>query len=175
MNQPVILASVCMLTMTISASLASPVASANAEALKASSKRVRASGVQATLERVFQGTVTAKEPRTEVVNEGRPVSARRAQLLKTERGQQMARDARKDLGSALRSHGISKVAGLRLAAGMSQKELCAATGIPQPHLSRLENGKVKTPELPTLVTLSKALDVSLEVLVLAFVEDTSAT
>lgn len=30
MNQPAILAGVCMLTMTISASLASPVASANA-------------------------------------------------------------------------------------------------------------------------------------------------
>ena len=173
MNQPAILASVCMLTMTISASLASPVASANAEALKALSKPIRASGVEAELERVVRGTVGAREAKRQVAKEGRPVSARRAELLKTERGQEMARAARKDLGNALQAHGVSNVAGLRLAAGMSQKELCAATGIPQPHLSRLENGKVKTPELPTLVTLSKALGVSLEILVEAFVEDTS--
>ena len=48
--------------------------------------------------------------------------------LKTARGQEMAREARKDIGNALRAHGVSNVAGLRLAAGMSQKELCQATG-----------------------------------------------
>ena len=173
MNQPAILAGVCMLTMTISASLASPVASANAEALKALSKPIRASGVEAELERVVRGTVGAKDRTAQVAQEGRPVSARRAELLKTARGQEMAREARKDIGNALRAHGVSNVAGLRLAAGMSQKELCQATGIPQPHLFRLENGKVMTPELPTLVALSRALGVSLDVLVVAFVADTS--
>lgn len=84
----------------------------------------------------------------------------------------MARESRKDLGAAVRAHGISNVAGLRMSAGLSQKELREATGIPQPHLSRLENGKVKTPELPTLLAMSKALGVSLEMLVEAFVADT---
>ncbi len=157
-----------MLTMTISASLASPAASVTPDA-----RKVRAFGIDTGVRKVVRGTVGAKVASSEVAAQGRPVSARRAELMKTARGQAMAQEARKDLGNALQVHGISKVAALRMAAGLSQKELCAATGILQPHLSRLENGKVKTPELPTLQAMSRELGVSLEVLISAFVTDTS--
>lgn len=162
-----------MLTMTITGSLASTSDSVKAESRKAGTAPVRASGHAAGMAEPVRGSVTSKVQNEESATSGRPVSARRAALLATERGQELAKAARADLGHALAVHGISKVAGLRLTAGMSQKELCAETRIPQPHLSRLENGKVKTPELNTLIAMSKALGVTLEVLVSAFMADTA--
>ncbi len=92
----------------------------------------------------------------------RPTSRRRTELMATPAGQQMARTARESLGAALQSHDLAPLAALRLSRGLSQKELCDASGLPQPHLSRLENGKVTNPDAGTLVALSKGLGASLD-------------
>lgn len=168
MNLTVSLVGACMLTMTVTASLASQGASESQDV-----KRTPASAVSPALSRTFRGSVLSDRQESIPGESARPVSARRAALLSTEAGQTMAREARKDIAAALDAHGISKVAALRLAAGLSQKELSAKTKILQPHISRLENGKVKTPELPTLIALAGALNVSLETLVNAFIADTA--
>jgi DNA-binding Xre family transcriptional regulator len=157
-----------MLTMTVTASLASQGVSENHGV-----KRAPASAESPTLSRTFRGSVFSDRQESIPGESARPVSARRAALMSTDAGRAMAQDARKDIAAALDAHGISKVAALRLAAGLSQKELSAKTNILQPHISRLENGKVKTPELPTLMAISGALNVSLETLVMAFIADTA--
>lgn len=159
-----------MLTMTVTGSLASPVASQGGEVRPA-----RASGIALPFQKTTRGKIVGSGHEVEEVTESkRPTSSRRAALMQTASGQKMAAEARKDLAHAMRSHQVSQVAGLRMAAGLSQKELCELTGILQPHLSRLENGRVSTPELPTLQAMSSALGVSLDALVAAFVADTAA-
>ncbi|GAB3423043.1 MULTISPECIES: helix-turn-helix domain-containing protein [Giesbergeria] len=92
----------------------------------------------------------------------RPTSRRRAELLATPAGQEMARAARESLGTALQSHGLASLAALRLQCGLSQKALSEACGLPQPHLSRLENGKVPNPDAATLEALALGLGVSVD-------------
>lgn len=54
------------------------------------------------------------------------------------------------------------LSGLRLAAGMSQKQLGEACGIEQPHVSRYESGKHE-PSLSVSVSLARALGVDLSI------------
>lgn len=156
--------------MTVTGSLASPVANPLGEA-----RSSRASGSEISFRKTVRGQVIAETADSATPTESRrPTSARRAALMSTHAGREMAEQSRKDLSEALVAHKLAHVAALRLDAGMSQKELCARTGIPQPHLSRLENGRVATPELPTLQALASGLGVSLDVLIAAFVADTRA-
>lgn len=92
----------------------------------------------------------------------RPTSRRHTELLATPAGQEMARAARESLGTALQSHGLAPLAALRLRRGLSQKSLSEACGLPQPHLSRLENGKVPNPDSATLEALASGLRVSVD-------------
>jgi transcriptional regulator with XRE-family HTH domain len=82
--------------------------------------------------------------------------------METAQGQAMVKEARKALASAIDSHGLAPLAALRLRQGLSQKELCEACDLPQPHLSRLENGKVANPDADTLLALSQGLGVGME-------------
>jgi DNA-binding Xre family transcriptional regulator len=93
---------------------------------------------------------------------GRPTSRRRQALLQTEAGQALHQRALKDLGGALDQHGLAPLAALRLRHGLTQKALCDASGLPQPHLSRLENGRVTNPDAATLERLAAALGVSMD-------------
>jgi len=95
----------------------------------------------------------------------RPVSTRRAALLKTPAGQAMEQKALKDMGAALSAHSMAPIVALRMKQGLTQKALCDKTGLPQPHVSRLENGRVPNPDLATLQSLSAALGVGLDELV----------
>lgn len=108
-------------------------------------------------ERVRAHPLEADAPDT-----ARPRSARRQALLQTARGQAMQVQAMADLGHALQAHGVAPLVALRLAKGLSQKALCEACGLPQPHVSRLENGKVPNPDAATLQRLAKALGVSMD-------------
>jgi len=92
----------------------------------------------------------------------RPRSSRRQALLQTAHGQSMQEQALKDLGSALEAHGLVPLVALRMGCGLSQKALCEATGLPQPHISRLENGKVNNPDGATLQRLASAMGVSMD-------------
>lgn len=96
-----------------------------------------------------------------VRSQGRPSTRRRDALLKTPEGQALHANAMSDLGAAFEAHGLSPMAALRMKKGWSQKALCDASGLPQPHLSRLENGKVPSPDLSTLNKLAQALGVPL--------------
>ena len=51
----------------------------------------------------------------------------------------------------------------RLRAGLTQPQLAARSGVPQPTISRLEAGKYK-PQHGTLLRLARALGVSLDAL-----------
>lgn len=57
---------------------------------------------------------------------------------------------------------LPTLASLRLAAGLSQKQLADACGMEQPHISRYESGK-HDPSLRTSRGIAKALGVNLEV------------
>lgn len=92
----------------------------------------------------------------------RPQSKRRQALLKSAEGQAMQVQALKDLGSALDAHGLAPLVALRMRCGLTQKALCVATGLPQPHISRLENGKVPNPDGATLQRMAAALGVSMD-------------
>lgn len=102
------------------------------------------------------------QPAETEVRTGRPVSRRRQALLQTESGQAMHQQALKDLSNALDQHGLAPLAALRMRHGLSQKALCDATGLLQPHLSRLENGKVPNPDSATLERLASALGVTMD-------------
>jgi DNA-binding XRE family transcriptional regulator len=54
----------------------------------------------------------------------------------------------------------ARIRDLRGAARMTQKELAVRSGLPQSHISRLENGQ-HSPSHKTLVKIAKALEVSL--------------
>jgi DNA-binding Xre family transcriptional regulator len=105
----------------------------------------------------------------------RPKSSKRSELLSTAEGRAKVAAARHSLSGALAAHNLAPVAALRLRAGLSQKELCERSGIPQPHLSRLENGHVPMPDVGTLRKLALALDTSIEEVMAAFHQQTSAT
>jgi DNA-binding XRE family transcriptional regulator len=92
----------------------------------------------------------------------RPLSKRRQALLQTAEGQAMQVQALKDLGGALEAHGLAPLVALRMRCGLTQKALCEATGLPQPHISRLENGKVLNPDSATLQRLAAAMGVSMD-------------
>jgi hypothetical protein len=92
----------------------------------------------------------------------RPLSKRRQVLLQTPQGQAMQVQALQDLGEALDAHGLAPLVALRLRSGLTQKALCEATGLPQPHISRLENGKVPNPDGVTLQRLAVAMGVSMD-------------
>ncbi len=98
----------------------------------------------------------------------RPTSSRKATLQATAEGREKIAAARNSLSKALAAHSIAPVAQLRLRAGLSQKELCEKTGLPQPHLSRLENGHVPMPEVSTLKKLADALGITLDEVTAAF-------
>lgn len=92
----------------------------------------------------------------------RPISQRRKELQQTEIGQTQIKEARRQLASAVEAHGVAPMVALRLRVGLSQKDLVERTGLPQPHVSRLENGRVQHPDVETLVKLADALGVSLD-------------
>ena len=50
-------------------------------------------------------------------------------------------------------------------AGFSQRKLSALSGVPQPIISDIENGKTKSPTVDTAIKLSRALGCSVEELV----------
>lgn len=50
-------------------------------------------------------------------------------------------------------------------AGISQRKLSAMSGVPQPIISDIENGKTKSPTVDTAIKLSKALGCTVEELV----------
>ena len=92
----------------------------------------------------------------------RPGLAVRQRLEADSAGRQLLARARTELGSALAADGIAPLASLRLRRGLSQTQLAQASGLPQPKLSRLENGAHSTVTLTTLRRLSDALGASLE-------------
>lgn len=68
---------------------------------------------------------------------------------------------RRELADEMFADGQNCVARLRLAAGFSQHQLARAAGISQPHLAKIESGRLSV-QLRTAVLLSNALDVSLD-------------
>lgn len=102
------------------------------------------------------------QPATTEVHTGRPTSSRRKALLETHAGHAMQQRALKDLGDALDQHGLASLVALRLRQGLTQKALCDASGLLQPHLSRLENGKVANPDSATIGRLAEALGVTMD-------------
>ena len=70
--------------------------------------------------------------------------------------------ARRELSEILGADHVAPLAALRLARGMSQSQLSAMSGLPQPQISRLENGGQGDVMLSTVRTLALALTASLE-------------
>lgn len=56
----------------------------------------------------------------------------------------------------------------RQKAGWSQRELSERSGVPQPVISDIENGKIKSPTVSTAFKLAKALGVTIEDIVTVF-------
>lgn len=139
--------------MTVTASLACPA--------NAAQPSVVVSGLR-PVQTVTQALPELRQLPRSLVKTQRPHSRRRAELLATPTGQAMAREARESLGTALQSHGMAPLAALRLRRGLSQKALSEVCNLPQPHLSRLENGKVSNPDAATLETLSRGLEVTVD-------------
>jgi len=96
-------------------------------------------------------------PHVEALPGARPRAQRRAQLLATEEGAALAGAVRQQLADAIGPHDIAPMAALRLRAGLSQEQLAALTGIAQPHLSRIENGRSESLTTNTLNKLAEAL------------------
>ncbi|WP_293998537.1 helix-turn-helix domain-containing protein [Sphaerotilus sp.] len=90
----------------------------------------------------------------------RPGARQRAKLLATPEGRATFEQARKAVGQMLADDGIAPLTALRLRSGMSQEDVYRATGIQQPQLSRLENGKNDNPQLNLLRQLAVAYRVS---------------
>lgn len=84
----------------------------------------------------------------------RPGARRRAELESTPEGHAKLMAARKAIGDMLVADGIAPLAAIRMRAGMSQDDVFKKTGIQQPHLSRLENGKTPNPQLDTVRLLA---------------------
>lgn len=90
----------------------------------------------------------------------RPGARQRAKLLSTPEGRAAYERARQVVGQMLADDGIAPLTALRLRSGMSQEDVYRATGIQQPQLSRLENGKNDNPQLNLLRQLAAAYRVS---------------
>lgn len=111
------------------------------------------------------GNVQAR-PVHPLPDDKRPLSKRRQQLaLRPDGGRAELAKARRSAAGLLRAHSLSAVAALRLQAGLSQEEAAERSGILQPHISRLENGQVKEPELATIKSLSQAYNCSIDAMV----------
>lgn len=110
---------------------------------------------------VALGTTLARQAFAPVCTT-RPTTRRRDALLNTHTGQDLNRRALSDVAAALGAHQLAPLVALRLRKGLSQKQLCERTGLPQPHVSRLENGKVPHPDVLTLKSLADALEVTLD-------------
>ena len=67
-------------------------------------------------------------------------------------------NARRSVGTAMVAHGVLSLAALRARAGLSQEDLAERSGILQPQISRLENGRVESPAVDTVRRLAEALD-----------------
>lgn len=65
------------------------------------------------------------------------------------------------VGNCLLSEGIT-LDGLRLRAGLSQKQLAEKMNSTQPYIARLEKGEVKNPGVNHVIGLAEALEASLE-------------
>ena len=101
-------------------------------------------------------------------SQARPVSARRQALqAQPDGGRAELAAARRTLGGVLQAHALAPLAALRHRAGLSQMEAAEATGIKQPHISRLENGQVPQPDLNTLRALANAYGCGFEALLQA--------
>ena len=98
----------------------------------------------------------------------RPGARQRAKLLATPEGRAVYERARKVVGQMLADDGIAPLTALRLRSGMSQEDVYRATGIQQPQLSRLENGKNDNPQLNLLRQLAAAYGVSVSTVTEAF-------
>ena len=92
----------------------------------------------------------------------RPGDSIRAELESSQDGSAVLAAARRELGEILGADHIAPLAALRLARGMSQSQLSAMSGLPQPQISRLENGGQGDVMLSTVRTLALALTASLE-------------
>jgi transcriptional regulator with XRE-family HTH domain len=84
------------------------------------------------------------------------------QLIGSEAGVEALRTARRALGDVLAQDGLSPLAAARLKAGLSQDDVYRRTGIMQPQLSRLENGRTPQPSAGTIEMLAAAYILSME-------------
>lgn len=152
--------------MSFSVSLASTVE----VAAQASFRNQRQTYSSAELRRSyrFASDAVASSDMAEPAVEARPVSSRRAALSQTSEGRALIQEARQSLADAVEKHGLGALVAMRLRAGLTQKQLCEVTGIPQPHISRLENGRVASPDMKTLAKLAQAVGVSLNEMAKAF-------
>ena len=92
----------------------------------------------------------------------RPGRQAREDLSRSPDGAALLGAARREIADALLADGIARLAALRLQRGLSQAQLAELSGLPQPHLSRLEGGAQADVMLSTLRTLAQALEVPLE-------------
>jgi transcriptional regulator with XRE-family HTH domain len=83
-------------------------------------------------------------------------------LASTPAGEEAVRAARRVLGDMLAMDDLSPLAGVRLRAGLSQEDVYRRTGIMQPQLSRLENGRTPQPSAGTIEMLANAYAVTME-------------
>ena len=144
------------MTMTVSASLAGPSSDPQASAVTPGFT------VAAATKSNYLPAVGISPQQADVLSTQRPLSKRRQAVLETAQGQAMQVQALKDLGVALQAHGMAPLIALRMRCGLTQKSLCEASGLPQPHISRLENGKVPNPDGATLKKLAAAMGVSMD-------------
>jgi ribosome-binding protein aMBF1 (putative translation factor) len=84
----------------------------------------------------------------------------------TAQGSAALHEARRWVGSAFYGERAT-LASLRLAAGLSQRQLADRCGLEQPHISRYESGRYE-PKINTASSLAEALEVSLDVFVTAW-------
>jgi DNA-binding XRE family transcriptional regulator len=157
-----------VMTMTVSASLAGPSSDPQASAV------TPGFAVAAATKSIYLPAVGVSPQQADVLSTQRPLSKRRQALLQTAQGQAMQVQALKDLGGALHSHGVAPLVALRMRCGLTQKALCEASGLPQPHISRLENGKVPNPDGATLQKLAAAMGMSMDDVMAAIEQGVSA-
>lgn len=101
-------------------------------------------------------------PVTRSSEKRRPGYSVRVKLQSSPEGRGVLANARREIGEVLQADHIAPLATLRLTRGMSQSQLSAMSGLPQPQISRLENGGQGDVMLSTVRTLAAALGVSLE-------------
>lgn len=107
-------------------------------------------------------TVHGAEPCSAAEVRKRPGAARRERLLATEEGRGFYVVARRWIASGLVAHEVAPLSALRLRKGLSQAELAERSGILQPQISRIENGKHPDIDLGTAAALAAALGESLD-------------